>query len=309
MGEGEGGVPLIQRVLLVAGILISGTTWPAISQAVTLNPLYLEGCRAGWDQLGERFAYKARCSDPQGNHEIRIGTLDGQPSTKVLNYSGFGDFVPSWSPNGEQIAFSAEPFGGSFPNRLFVVTIADSTVEQVTLGQAEHIDWSPDGRLAFISGSARLVVIEHNGFHNAIDLPGGNPSYIEWSPSGNLIACTTWGTSGTQLVVVDVSAESVIFTLDTPHHEWDPAWSPDGQRLVYISDSLGHQDLHAVNIASGLSVPITDDAAIEESPSWSPLGDAILFVRGNSLWIATDLPTGPVEIQPSSWSRTKAAYR
>ncbi|GAB3805269.1 hypothetical protein [Micromonospora zhanjiangensis] len=105
---------------------------------------------------GARLAYSAQQTD--GGARIVVADADGAnprllapPGTEAGDY----DIDPTWSPNGDAIAFTRQP-GNDSPSRILVVAVADARLlAEVPMpaylrGDDGEPSWSPDGRqLAF----------------------------------------------------------------------------------------------------------------------------------------------------------------
>ncbi|MEX2459186.1 MAG: hypothetical protein WD770_09385 [Actinomycetota bacterium] len=144
---------------------------------------------------------------------------------------------PSWSPDGQQLAFAAlsPPAGGS---RIYVLDLRTEQVRPVTScpeGCAAHLD----------------------------------PS---WSPSGDEIAFTLVREPGETGSVAVVSSDGkgmrVLDTCGGPpcRHEHAPSWSPDGKALVFVRDD----DLFLFDMAAVTTRRLTDTDSLECCPSWAP---------------------------------------
>ncbi len=135
-------------------------------------------------------------------------------------------YSPSWSPDGERIAFTSIDRSGF--NDLYIVDTQSGAVRRLTHDSYDERDpdWSPDGRrIAFSSDRTSVGKADaYNLF--TYDLETGRIAYL------------TFG----------------------EHHDFSPRWNPDGDRIVFTSarrDSTGRyggQDIYVVD-ADGQSTP------------------------------------------------------
>ena len=93
---------------------------------------------------------------------------------------------PSWSPKGDEIAFTGL-VGGSY--QIFVCDRNGGNVRQITSGGGdfESPTWAPDGRLVAATrksgGRSQVCVMDKNGKGVRVLLNmRGNLSFPQWSP-------------------------------------------------------------------------------------------------------------------------------
>ncbi|ARA94088.1 hypothetical protein AWN76_013615 [Rhodothermaceae bacterium RA] len=125
-----------------------------------------------WSEDGQRLVHKAYLG--MGASEIAvIDTAGGE--IERLTFDTNMDDHPSFSPNGEQIAFCSQPQQG-LP-AIWVMNRDGTRPRKVSPDTAYHFDWSPDGK--------HLVFLYH---------PGYKPNTLEIYPgSGELWVMNTDG--------------------------------------------------------------------------------------------------------------------
>jgi dipeptidyl aminopeptidase/acylaminoacyl peptidase len=113
----------------------------------------------------------------------------------------------SWSPNGKQIAFSAQldpDLGSDKTSDIYVLNLADSASRKVvvTKGPDSHPIWSPDGKqIAYETSNGRDFFYYSNSYIAVVSTDGGsprilteafdeNPSLLEWSNHGILFSAS-----------------------------------------------------------------------------------------------------------------------
>jgi Tol biopolymer transport system component len=148
---------------------------------------------------------------------------------------------PTWSPDGQQIAFAANADGDY---DIYTVSIDGGTPNPLTDNTAEdrYPAWSPDGQ---------WIVY-------ASDL--NQPGTLEiWRMDPN-------GSSSKQLT-------------DNQNSSFAPDWSPDSQEIVFVSDRRAYNDLYIMAADGGgeRAVLVRDVSAAELDPVWSPDGQWIAF--------------------------------
>ena len=189
-------------------------------------------------------------------------------------------FHPSWSPDGTQLAFTAEnvelyPQNSAGESELWTVKISTGETRRLYEGDAVLASWSPHNlRIAY---SHRL----------------GNPA----QPA-------IW--------TIPVSGGAPKPVISERATDWNPVWSPDGRYLYFSSDRRGSMNLWRVPIdeASGESAgepeAITTPAPYLAHPSLSADGKHVAFtsalVTANIQRLTLD-SSGTVKSEPD-WVTT-----
>ncbi len=138
---------------------------------------------------------------------ISVMNTDGSARKIVFEDKSGAAMVPTWSPDGQWVAFG---FGGFFGAR----------------------ETTP----------AKVMMVRADGSGHAKDLTKGLPNsgFPTWSPDGKRIVYRVWGKGGLGLREMTL-ANGEVKTLTT---EWDnfPAFSPDGALITFTRRSATTQD-------------------------------------------------------------------
>ena len=203
-------------------------------------------CTVAWSPMGDEIAVAH-------DEVVEVVSVGGARETPVRSFPG-GDLVrdPSWSPDGEQLAFTVI---GPSGRALYTVARDGSDLTRIVEGAPDTIgpwapSWSPDG--------SRIAYIDSNAWH------GGRGWKL------NVTVVDPDGTNPTLLTAAGVCG-CIGFTpgLD---------WSPDGTRLalVLLGDSLGKPSgLYTVE-ADGAGLTLLERPPrmrrVNGSPAWRPAG-------------------------------------
>lgn len=185
---------------------------------------------------GSRIAFD---SDREGVRAVFVASADGRDARRI---SGTGyAAVPSWSPDGQRIAFvRAEPRASHVWN-LWLSDADGANVRRLTehaVGQTWGASWFPDGRRVAYSVETRLVIL---------DLETGQRQTFGSPARGRLVRTPAVSPDGGRIIfqvhregtwVLDLADERMQRVLDDPTAE-EYAWAPDGRRVAFHSRRSG----------------------------------------------------------------------
>jgi len=218
---------------------------------------------------------------PHPGLEIYVMNSDGSGQTGLTDNTE-PDKDPSWSPDGEKIAFGRES-----PEENFEIWVMNSDGSGQTRltdnGFAQDPSWSPDGeKIAFSSVSGGIFVVNAADGSDVTRLTtdGREPS---WSPDGEKIAFTSDRDGNDEIYVMNAAGGSGQTRLtDNDAPDFEPSWSPDGEKIAFVSDigSEGstNDEIYVMNAADGSDVTrlTNNNVVFEFSPDWgtntSPAG-------------------------------------
>ena len=250
--------------------------------------------------------YAGRRIRSEGTASGSVASGLNQKLTQLTFTEGIEEW-PTWSPDGNQLAYVAEVHG---IRQLFLRTLSNGTERRLTKEGTDDIQptWSHGGeRIAFVrakSAGGKLEPNDINGWYQeggdiwSIDAGTGqavrlledgfSPAY---SPKdGRLAFEASWGgarriwvadsTGRNPRQITADSSEAVVHT--------GPRWSPDGSQLVFRRIESIKSDIMAVDVASQALTRVTNDNAINMDPVWGADGQHIYFTSsrggGLNLW-------------------------
>jgi dipeptidyl aminopeptidase/acylaminoacyl peptidase len=178
-------------------------------------------------------------SDRDGTRGVYIATARG---TDVRRISGEGfAAVPTWSPDGRQLAFVKAEADNPRVWNLWTCDIATGEQRRLTsyaVGQPWGGSWFPDGRRIAYSHETDLVVL---------DLATGGRRVYPTPLKGRLVRTPAVSPDGRRIIfqvyrdgawLLDVERGTMRRVLDDPSAE-EYTWSPDGHRVAFHSHRAG----------------------------------------------------------------------
>jgi Tol biopolymer transport system component len=245
------------------------------------------GLRVPADQLEAEMAVSGRIvfqSDLDGDDEIYL--LHGRRIEKLTD-NAWDDRYPRWSPDGEKIAYTANP-GGNFD--LFVMDGQGREVMTLTDSPEDELDvaWFPDGKQIAFSAELRKFLAKGRSLWR-LDLATGKRSRLlpdfsgshqlpDLSPRLSQVAFTGKKGFGWDVFIGDLQ-DQTIRQMTSRGKGCRPRFSPDGRQIAYVSaeaDGKGDIWIMGVDGREPRRLTLRSDA-FDYFPSWSPDGTRIVF--------------------------------
>ena len=190
------------------------------------------------------------------------------------------DRDPSWSPDGQWIAFGHSD--SSDLGSVYVIR-TDGTGRRRVLAGAFDPDWSPDGGSLVVNLGGSILARVNLGSGEVLPLTGVQGHTPAWSPDGGTIAFSSDGGDGTYPPVLwtvpAAGGTAARVPLPGPRTELSQIdWSPTSTQLV-ATEFAARERLFITTLAGSDTSRIAVPDLNVSQPAWSPRGDRIAYVR------------------------------
>ena len=257
---------------------------------------------------------------------LDIASGEVRPLT-TLGDEMVGEYDPVWSPDGQQIAFSARLLDADAANNgmnseIMVVPAEGGHPTNLTNNAADierFPQWSPDGKsILFLSNrefasgrNAERIYV--NPFVMAAD--GSNLRKISdenftfsspvWSPDGNdLLFSLPYNVAALtsdydfEIYRLDIMNGQFDALTDNAYDDLFPVWSPDGQKIAYFSVEDNELVLRIMDgnnaralLSGAIPASLYENYDSRRVLSWSPDGTRIAAVMDADIFLI-DLASG-----------------
>jgi Tol biopolymer transport system component/DNA-binding winged helix-turn-helix (wHTH) protein len=203
---------------------------------------------------------------------------------------------PTFSPDGNSLAYSADQSGGY---EIYAKPLAAGGREiQLTADGNQNMEpaWSPDGKYIAYHSAKRggiWLMAALGGAANQLTDFGCRPV---WAPDGSTLA---FQSESFHDMVQPYASSAVIWIVSaqggaakqitqagvpTGGHLC-PAWSPDGKRIAFLNTDLVSYQIWTVEVKSGQAKQLTPPMSGDKADLvWHPDGESLYFTMGMALF-------------------------
>jgi Tol biopolymer transport system component len=239
---------------------------------------------------GKQILYQARLSDR--SLELRLTELETKRTRVIFKTEPDAPtglyFVPAWSPDEKQIAFTNKVAGNT---EIFTIKTDGSDLRNLTNNPMLDTSpiFSPDGKEIIFGrdtyGSGQLFRMNLDGSNQRrLTDKTGYEMTPAFSPDGlSLAFAGDREGHGLEIFQLDFRNPSYEKLLAARRfHDTSPAFSPDGKKMAFISSGDGNSEIYVMNSDGTGQFRLTHSKAEEVAPQFSRDGKSLIFASNRT---------------------------
>ena len=243
--------------------------------------------------------------DSETNGTRIVSTVDANGHRTQLTQPDSSSKYPSWSPNGDRIAFSSNQFSKSFD--IYTMNMNGNGLRQLTAGSGFNIKprINPLGdKILFLSnrtGNWDLWTMNPDGINQSqVMKPSGEEATVgNWKPDVSMDSNLEWDPNGLKIVFTSTPREDSneeIFIVHQPEYKvvvrkfYLPV--DDGYNVAVESLQYGVAIEYGGRVVTRISTSLSRESMVfmnNLNPCWSPDGKRMIFQSGRdgnfNMWI------------------------
>lgn len=208
---------------------------------------------------------------------------------------GFGNFYPTFSPDGKKIAYTSNKTADYFGlSSLYIYDIETKKEEKIISGVRSSLAWSLDGKKVYYSKLtdeqtigvkiSDLFVVDLETEEEKQITFGFRASNPSLSPDGNFLTAAVGNDGTANLFVMDTLGKNrrKITNFVNGEQVYLPKWSNNGKNIVFGFSSREEQDIMIVSIDDGKTETLLAGESDDRNPLFSRDGKYLYFVSDRS---------------------------
>ena len=216
-----------------------------------------------------------------GNYgwSVRMFSLDlGRMVSFPGGTAGGSNIDPSWTSDGNQIAFSSARTGIA---EIWTASVDGGNLHRITSLPGPNVQpcWNPktNAQIAFVSGRTgepQIYIMNSDGTNIQRMSDGGYAVSPSWSPNGQLLTFS-WNRKygpgapgGQDIYVFEISSMRWLQVTHEGGNNDYPVWSPDGRHIVF-QRTVGHRTDIWSMLADGTDQRQLTHTGNNMEPDWS----------------------------------------
>ncbi len=207
---------------------------------------------------------------------LKVRDLTTSPQKEISLFSDVGISSPTWSTDGQRIAFvrASKPRGVCCSWFISIIDASGRRLDDGTglkpkldvmmppdiFGQEFRggVSWAKDNRLVFsmnVAGSSDVFTAfpdttRPTVLTNLTKNPADDTTPV-WSPDGRLIAFTSTRDGKAQIYVMDADGSELRRVSDGASNDFSPTWSPDGNWIAFASNRDFGSTIYIMDVSGG----------------------------------------------------------
>jgi Tol biopolymer transport system component len=236
---------------------------------------------------------------------LASGPTVDQKRVALTNEAGRQAY-PSFSPDGQQVAYSAQSAGDD-DLHIFVRPVSGGPSKQLTNRNSNDVGpaWSPDGTtLAFLrldEGRAQAILMPAGGGperklaeFDAAEESESSPS-LSWTRDGQSLAAVVGGEKQVAAIALISVGNGTLRRITNPPEgslgDSTPIVSPDGKSLAFVRKTDGdHADVFLCDLNGGSLRQLSFDGNLVRGLAWSIGGQDVIYSSDRAGWRLWRLP-------------------
>ncbi|MEQ8555103.1 MAG: DPP IV N-terminal domain-containing protein [Cyclobacteriaceae bacterium] len=220
-----------------------------------------------WSPGGQQIVYQTdneEANTSPGYRPTHLAIYDVNDSTVSRLTSGNSfNYLPTWSADGEWIAYLSDRAGGN-----------------------EYNIW----KIPSTGGPPIQVTTDFNDLSDLAIKSSRSPEILSWSADGKRIAFARYNSSTplkTDIYSVTSDGDDLQTMITSPWNDYCPAYSPDGEKIAFISDRSGKLAIWTMDLQTKKLSQISGSTekwiyVNAGKIAWSSSGDKILFTSSEN---------------------------